>query len=423
MNGFVPLHGLGSRQDLPLPFPLVIAGAIAALVISFVVLLRAWNRPRLALLGGLGLPSLTRWWDLPAVRWGLRLLVLAGWLWMGLALVAGQDRVTNPVFGFVYVWVWVGLAPISLLFGPVWRALNPVRTIAALLPLRESDPRLNKRLGVWPAALAVTAFAWLELIQPDNDTLTVVRWWTLAWLVWTLGGALVFGRGWIGAADPFEATATLIARLSVWHRGRGPIRLVNPLRHVTAGPYPAGAAGLACALLGATAFDSFGNTTWWIATVQEGAFPPVLVRTLGLLAMTLIVGVSFVAACRPLGSPDGLTGALVPIVVGYVGAHYLSLLWIEGQRTAILASDPLGLGWNLFGTAELGVNTSLFDYPQVTATAQLGAIVLGHLIGVLVAHDRAIALVPERRRLTGQLPLLIVMIGYTIAGLVLLFSP
>ena len=97
-----PLHGLGSRQDLPLPFEFVLWGAALALVASFVVLVAAGRRARYTQPRGIALPGLTRLVDAPAARVVLRLLALALYGWMALALWFGQDRVTNPVFGFTF---------------------------------------------------------------------------------------------------------------------------------------------------------------------------------------------------------------------------------------------------------------------------------------------------------------------------------
>ena len=44
------------------------------------------------------------------------------------------------------------------------------------------------------------------------------------------------------------------------------------------------------------------------------------------------------------------------------------------------------------------------------------------MVGVLAAHDRAIKLLPRRHQLTGQLPLLVAMGGFTVGGLYLLFA-
>ena len=426
----LPLHGLGSRQDLPLPFEFVVLGAALALVVSFAVLVAAWKRPRYTRPAGLPLPRLTRVLDAGATRTVLRLLVLILYAWMGLALWFGQDRVTNPIFGFVFVWLWVGLVPISLLLGPVWRVANPVRTLARLAlaprgPVWKLSVTAWQRIGVLPGVVTLLGFAWLELVQPDNNTLTVLRWWTVAWLVVVLGGALLFGERWVAASDPFEVFAERIATVSPWQRIGDTIHLVDPLRHASTAHTPRGTAWVGCTLLGITAYDSFTNTTGWVGWVQTSPLPRELWGTAGLLGITLLVGGTFAlaSAATARGWADRLAASLVPIVVGYNVAHYLSLLVLEGQRTAILASDPLGLGWNVFGTAELGVDTGIFDHPETVALIQLGAIVLGHLLGVLIAHDRSLVALDGRRVVRGQLPMLLLMVFYTCAGLLLLFSP
>jgi hypothetical protein len=123
----IPLHGIASRHDLPLPFSFVVIGAGSALLISFVILVLAWRRPRFSKVAGVSMVGLTRLLDRPAVRITARVVILAVYAWAAMALILGPDLLTNPVFGFVYVWMWVGLVPISLLFGQFWRATNPLR--------------------------------------------------------------------------------------------------------------------------------------------------------------------------------------------------------------------------------------------------------------------------------------------------------
>ncbi len=434
----VPLHGIGSRHDLPLPFGFVVAGASLALVLSFVVLVAAWRQPRFAALGGRPLPRLTRLVDNGGFRATVRIGVLACFGWAALALTAGKDLLTNPVFGFVYVWLWVGLVPLSLLLGTFWRLANPIRTLhRALSAIARVDPDqgltgLPARIGVWPAAFGVFAFSWLELVQPERATLPVLRLWVLAWLVSMIVGAVVFGQRWIGAADPFEAYASTIAQLAPLRRAGEGLRLVNPLAGLTHWQPPSGTVALVAALLGGTAFDSFTNTTWWLRTVQDSEVAPAVWATGTLLAMIAVVAVTFSAAAAWMARygglpwyvyPRAMAGSVVPIVVGYAVAHYATLLVIEGQRTAIGWSDPLGRGWNVFGSARMGVSTSLVDQPTVIALVQLTAIVVGHLVGIVAAHELAVRLLPTRAALRGQLPMLVVMVAYTCAGLVLLFSP
>jgi fucose 4-O-acetylase-like acetyltransferase len=161
--------------------------------------------------------------------------------------------------------------------------------------------------------------------------------------------------------------------------------------------------------------------------VQSSDVPHVVWATAGQLAMLVLVGGTLSLGVLGVGKLrrhlDPLATSVIPIVIGYAVAHYLSLLVVEGQRTLINLSDPLGQGWNVFGTAELAINLLWLETPQVTAAIQLVAIVGGHLLGVLVAHELCIRVLPPARRVVGQVPLLLVMIGYTCGGLLLLFSP
>jgi len=384
------------------------------------------------------MPGPTAVVDGPVVQLIARALVLATYAWAGLAMMAGQDLLTNPIFGFVFVWIWVGLVPISLLLGQFWRTTNPLRTIhRGLCAIARVDPQqgllaLPAGVGVWPAAVGLFGFGWLELVQPDRTTLAVLRVWALAWLVILVLGAIVFGQRWIGAADPFEAYASTIAQMSIFRRVGDQLRLVNPLAGLNAWRAPPGATAVVAALLGSTAFDSFTNTSWWIQTVQNSALPTVLWGTAGLLTMIIIVFVTFSLGAAWMGRygnrpareyPRLMVGSLLPIVLGYVVAHYATLLIVEGQRVAINFSDPLGRGWNTFGSAEMGVNSAIFNHPTGIAVMQACAIVGGHIFGIICAHEKAVALLPPDRAVRGQLPLLLVMIGYTCAGLLLLFSP
>ncbi|MDQ6714852.1 MAG: hypothetical protein M3Z83_01915 [Actinomycetota bacterium] len=94
----VPAHGVGSRQDLPLPFTALVIGAVVALVASFLALALLWREPRLpddagwALPGGVQVVLGSRW-----LRRAAMLAVLLVTALVLLALVAGQDDARNPV--------------------------------------------------------------------------------------------------------------------------------------------------------------------------------------------------------------------------------------------------------------------------------------------------------------------------------------
>lgn len=440
LPSLLPLHGIGGRQDLPIPFGFAVAGAAIAIALSFVILGLAWREPRYrGDRSGKALPApVTRTVDAPWFRWLVRLVGLAAFLYTGMALLFGVDRLTNPVFGIVYILVWVGLVPVSLLFGPVWRTLNPLRTLhlIACLVLRH-DPAdglltLPKGVGLWPATAGVFAFTWLELVAPDRATLPVLQGWLALYVVIMLFGAVLFGNRWFAAADPFEAYATLIARLSPFgRRTDGAIVVRRPLENLDGLKPRPGLVALVAALLGSTAYDGFSNATVWIGWAQDSGYSMTLLGTVALLGFMLFVFLTYSGATLLAGRlshstraalPGLFAHSLVPIVLGYVVAHYLTLFILEGQRTLILVSDPLSNGWNVFGTGLLGLNTGITNHTTAIATTQVAAVVIGHVLGVVSAHDRAVALFPRRTALAGQLPLLVVMVGYTVGGLMLLFA-
>ena len=113
---------------------------------------------------------------------------------------------------------------------------------------------------------------------------------------------------------------------------------------------------------------------------------------------------------------------MIPIIVGYIVAHYLSYFVEIGTQTLIQASDPLSNGSNLFGTGAWSVPYWLSYHPTFLADSKVVAVVAGHVVGVIAAHERAIKILPKKHQLTGQIPLLLAMIAFTVGGLYLLFS-
>jgi hypothetical protein len=97
------------------------------------------------------------------------------------------------------------------------------------------------------------------------------------------------------------------------------------------------------------------------------------------------------------------------------------LLVFEGQTALALASDPLGRGWDLFGTAEWQISYSALS-TRTIAYVQVGAVVLGHVAGVVLAHDRAVSRFPVKAATRSQYPLLAVMVMYTVGALVILLG-
>jgi hypothetical protein len=438
-GGIVLAHGVGSRADLPIPFSYALIGAQVALIVSFLGLLVLWRQPRLdPTTAGHALPaSLARFLDSTGFRWFLRILGLVATGYVGMAMIFGKDDALNPTAYVVYVLFWVGVPLLSVIFGPVWRMLNPIRTLHLLLSkLIGAAPEdglspLPAWLGYWPAAFSLLGFVWLELVPTDNTTLPVLRLFFAIYLAIHLLAATYFGSRWFDRGDGFEVFSTLMGHLSVLgRRGDGRLVLRNPLVGVAAIETAPGLFGLVGVLLGSTVFDSAASHPRWVEYTQTGPLSANIANTLGLVVVVAVVTGLFTAASalsgrgtgqQPLRLASEFGHSIVPIVAGYFLAHYWSLLIVVGQQAIFFLSDPLGTGANWFGTADGSVNYSLAT-PERTAVLQVCAIVTGHVLGVVLAHDRALRVLPARRTTVGQIPLLALMVAYTVGGLSLLFT-
>lgn len=495
MSGDVtPLaHGIGGRQDLPVPLETAIIAAVAALVISFVVL--AWTVRRRdgvaatepadvaagvgvgvvvggtaadagagaaagtaagagAAAGGTPAPTVPRRTgrsaglvaqigaivDSPAWRIGLRVVGMLLFAYTAVVSVFGPDLEINPVFGIFYIWWWVGLVPLSLLFGPVWKAISPVRTInAGINWLRRDDEGLydydETRFGYWPAVLGLLAFTWMELIYPHNSYLGPVRLWMALYLAVMLIGGQLWGQRFYENADPFEVYSSIVAKLSIWGRdAEGRLEVRSPLANLDTLMPRTGLVAVVSVLFGTIVFDSFRDSVPWLKFTQGDnvvARHAYLADNIALVLFPLAVGAFFCIGTMLTGVGDDLdrrqlpgllAPSLVPIVVGYVVAHYLSYWWEGGQQTLVQASDPFNKGSNWFGTADLKVSFFFAYHPTLLANLKVLAVVIGHILGVISSHRRAVAVLPRRHMVTGQIPLLVTMIGFTVGGLYLLFA-
>lgn len=442
-------HGLGGSGDLPVPYAYAMVGAAWALTFTFALVAFAWRQPRFdPLKPGRPLPAaLTTFVDARATRWVAAALALVFALWAVAAGIWGPESESNALLGAFYVLLWVGLVALSLAVGPVWRVISPMRTVYLLLrrviPGRLGRPRLSypEGWGYRPAAVGLFAFVWMELASPNSASLPWLRTWIAAYAVLMLAGAWLYGQRWLARADPFGVYSMAVSRLSPFRRNRETGRIVvgNPLDHLPSLPVRPGVVVLLAVLLGSTAFDSFSSSPTWRGfadrlTRDFGGSPTVAssaLRTLGLLVFIAVVAVTFSLAARATGGvdrerrselPGQMAHSLIPIVVGYIFAHYLSYLVERGQQAVFALADPFGRGWNLFGLAHLHVAYVLSMHPPVLAAIKVTCVVTGHIVAVISAHDKALRLLPAGHQLTGQLTMILVMVGYTFTGLYLLFG-
>jgi hypothetical protein len=451
LPGAALAHGLVGRQDLPIPRWLFAWGAAVVLVVSFVALAVLWPQARLEHMGE------RRLFRLPAALEPLAgLLGVAAFVLVVYAGFAGTQTATaNIAPTVIFVIFWVGIPFLSALFGDVFAAFNPWRAVARAVAWATNRAGAKPPaplaypawLGRWPAALGILAFAWVELVldssaRDDPSTLAILA---LAYAAVQVVGMSLYGiDAWTRNADAFAVYFRLFSLLSPLHWRDRVLRLRPPLAGAPALKPVPGTVALLCTMIGTTSFDGFSQGALWTGT--NGIAPKLAERfvalglnqvpaleltgTLGLVFMVLFIaglyrlGVAGMATIGAGHDPSELgrrfAHSLVPIALAYVVAHYFSLLATQGQAMVPLASDPLGNGSDLFGTA-----STIIDYNVISATGiwyvQVAALVLGHASGLTLAHDRALVAYRRVRDATrSQYWMLAVMVGFTSLGLWLL---
>jgi hypothetical protein len=444
-------HGIVGRANLPIPVWLFSWAAAVVLVVSFVALSTLWTRPQLQR------SPKRRLFKLPVpVEW---LASLVGLGLFALVLYSGfaGEQVWSVNFSvtFVYVVFWVGLPLASVIFGDIFSAFSPWRTAARLLSAmarvvrrhRPASPALRypRWLGMWPAVAGIVGFAWLELVyQIDlRDQPSTVAALSLAYFLAMLVGMALFGvEEWSGQADGFAVYFKLLSKLSVLGRDEdGAVYLRRPLSGVTDLEMRPGTVVLICTLIGTTTFDGFSNGAIWrkgepsleglFADLGLAATPSLeLAYSVGLVLCILLilaiyrVGIRGVRSVSKRYDVDRLSGAfvhtLVPIAFAYVLAHYFSLLLWQGQAMVALISDPLGDGSDIFGTSSYQIDYNVISFAGIWY-CQVAALLLGHVAGLALAHDRALVLYrkPEEA-VRSQYWMLVVMVAFTSFGLWLL---
>ncbi len=451
-------HGIVGRANLPIPVWLFSWTAAIVLVVSFVALSTMWRTPQLQRQYRRALVRLPGALEWVGSLLGLGLFALV--LYSGFA--GAQVPLANFSVTFIYVIFWVGLPVASVLFGDVFRAFSPWRTCAraltALMGLARRSahaqtaserrtPRLRypEWLGTWPAVAVIVGFAWLELVYvpADRDHPATLATLSLGYFLVMLMGMMLFGvEQWGGRADGFGAYFNLLSRLAPLCRDeRGVICLRRPLSGVTDLEIRPGTVALICSIIGTTTFDGFSNGGVWrniepsIANLftdlgfsqtpaYELTYSVGLVLCVALIAGVYRLGIAGVRSVSDRYETPQLVHAfahtLVPIGFAYVIAHYFSLLIWQGQAIGYLASDPLGDGSNLFGTSSYQIDYNVISFAAIWYV-QVAALLTGHVAGLALAHDRALAMYENvEEAVRSQYWMLAVMVAFTSFGLWLL---
>lgn len=459
-------HGFGARYDLPIPLSLYLAGAGLTVAVTF-AMLAAFMRSA---------PASDAYWRFNVTRTAFgRLLVAPGFLLacrtLAVALflgvvAAGLLGVQSPLKNIapVMVWAiwWVGMAYISALLGNLWALVNPLDTLFTwaevfyarfrpggklVIGLRYPDA-----LGAWPAVVLFVAFVWTELVWEQSDSPAYLATAMLAYSALTWFGMLLFGRAtWLCRGEVFALVFGLLARFApVEVRASSAGGHELNLRPYGVGllsrePAPASIVVLVLAILAAVCFDGFMETPLWAGLVEHYApsaqglagnsdAARAWVQTAGVIGAPLLFVAVYLVFCLLIawgGAPHApvtrIAGlyvlTLVPIAIAYHLAHYLSFLAMAGQYLIPLVSDPFSFGWDLFGTKNHFIKIGLVDARAVWYIA-IGAIVVGHILAVYLAHCVALKANSDRRAaLRSQWPMAALMVCYTMTSLWIIAQP
>ncbi|HXQ88458.1 MAG TPA: fenitrothion hydrolase [Solirubrobacterales bacterium] len=449
-------HALASRQDLPVPAWLFAWGASIVLVVSFFALAAGWRSPRFEQLHerplGAGLSRVLLGLPMQAICGAVGVFLLGFAVYAGLEGTEAPDR--NFALTFLFVTCWLGFPFFSAIFGDLFRPFNPWRAIGraagagfrAIAGERSAHASYPERLGRWPAAIGLLAVVWLEVVWGKGgvgfDPQTVAT-AALVYSGYTLAMMAVFGvEEWCERGEVFSVYFGMFGRLGIFGTRDGRLERRRPLSAATTWATIPGSAAVVIASISSTSFDGGQEGAFkdWIEGLYGrfldlGVSPTTALRLSGTIFMLLCfaaVGLVYLLGVRGMrtvpGAPSlaklrtGFAHTLIPIALAYLVAHYFSFFVFQEQaQFGFLLSDPLGTGTtDLFGTVNWEV-----DYTVLSANAiwyiQVAALITGHVIGLMLAHDRALVYWPDYRNATAsQYWMLAVMVAFTCFGLYLL---
>lgn len=447
-------HAFDDRYDLPAPLSYFVTGAAAAVGFSFVVAAlfvrsapsATAARGRVVSLGPL----------LPVLRAACRfvslmlfvLTVVSGWFGTG-------DAMMNLAPTMIWIIWWVGLTLVAACIGNIWPVLDPWRTLFEMTDAVAR--RLGRRngivlgwtypraIGVWPAVILLLAMAWYEVIYSQAAVPFRLACTVLAWTALTLAGMACFGReAWQRNADVFAVYFATLGRFAPFAAGSDARSVV--LRAPGRGLIAADAGSTAMvafviAMLSTVLFDGMlGGQAWWLIQSKLARAMPLLadgsgyiIGTIGLAGAWLAFLTAYLLTClitaslvrdHPLKKiMFAFALTLVPIAIAYHIAHYHSTLLVQGQQVIALLSDPLGLKWDLFGTANFRPDIGIID-ARVSWYVAIAAIVAGHVIAIWLAHSVALReFGAPRKAALASVPLTVLMVIYTAISLSIIAEP
>lgn len=444
--GQAQAHASEQGFVLLLPTDVYIASGVASVVVTIVLLALVPGHWGLRVFQPVALLSSrsgrAHLWVSCLAALVLGALVLIGWF-------GPRDPLENPLPLTIWTVWWVALVTVQGLVGNIWRWINPLTGPGVVLRRVARRGALlcyPRTLGHLPAILGFLAFAGFLMADPapsDPARLAVVV--TAYWLT-MLAGLAVFGPRWLLRGEAVTVLMRSYGRMAVFGRlGRG-LAMGLPgwqvLRKGGAGRL--GLAVFALVLLGCGSFDGLNETFWWFVLLglnplefpgRSAVIPEnlsgLILANIGLVLVFVFstwVGLRLARSRADLREGVRLFApAVLPIALGYHIAHYLTVFLVDGQYVLAALSDPLHRGDDLLGLGHHSVTTGFLFRPgpvKVIWLTQAGAVVIGHIIAIMLAHVLALRMMGDRRSaVLSQVPLALFMVGYTFFGLWLLASP
>ena len=372
----------------------------------------------------------------PPVRWLLKAIGLTALALLLAAAWFGSDSpALNPAPTWLYVWIWVGIIPLSLLFGPVWRLANPLRTLAGSgaawvvsHPARRASPtgRRSRDSSDSSGSNSPTPTARIHSSSRASSRSTPIV---------NVAAGIIYGPRWFAIGDSFEVYAEVLAKLSPLGRDDQQRHLVlrNPLAGLATIPQERGMVALLCLLLGSTAFDGISRWSAW--TTLTGELGPH--QRISSFTPSGCWWQSRRSSPFFSGGPGDGSARIRPGALGNAGPAW-RVRALAGtdrdrvrRRALLLVRDVPGPGRVAAGNRSvrprLGPARGGGDRGSTTrslgtgliAGVQIGAIVLGHVLGVVSAHDRATQLFRRRQLRRAQYPMLAAMVAFTAGGIAL----
>ncbi len=455
-------HGFGQLYNLPVPFWLYAWGAAAALLVSFLIVgffiaspaMGPPAVPAARFPSGAAAMRQGRW--LPLLQ---SLAVFALLLCMATGFFGHRDPYRNFSMTFFWIVFVLGCTYLSALIGDFYSVLNPWCLLAGgverfIRGYARGRVRYPETLGEWPALAFYMGFIWFELFG-HGKPFTLASMLLAYTLINLAGVGLVGAAAWFRHCEFFGVFLRLVALMAPLEYRREGLRWRPPFADlVHQRPEQISTVVFALFMLSSTAFDGLRATQWWVGLFWNDPAGivtalvdtrPVMAyarlrpwyigwETFWLLASPFIYLGAYLAAValaklitrsarplRDLALDFGYT--LLPIALVYNATHYVTLLLSQGPKIVSLLSDPFGWGWDLFGTADLWRAPILPDL-GVVWHAQVGLILFGHIVSVVVAHRVALRVFPTRRQAAvSQAPMLGLMVSFTVAGLWILAQP